>query len=96
MENQRYDNNHHHHHYHNNTNINSESFINIPLLIMVLIYFFCMFLSILLMFVILYLCKNYKKICNNTPCLRNKRKKGIVIELGNLSHKITYEIENKK
>lgn len=91
MENKRYDN-HYHHHYHNNTNINSESFINIPLLLMVLIYFSCIFLSILLMFLILYLCKNY----NDTPCLRKKRKKGIIIELGNLSHKITYEIENQK
>jgi hypothetical protein len=94
MENQRYEHNYHDHN-HNYTIINSESFINLPLLITILISFSCIFLFILLMFFIIYFCKNYSKICSkickNSPCKRKERKKGIEIELGSLSHEIIYQ-----
>lgn len=94
MENQIYEHNYNDRN-HNYTIINSESFINLPLLITILVSFSCIFLLLLLMFFIIYFYKNYSKICSkickNSPCKRKERKKGIEIELGSLSHEIIYQ-----
>jgi hypothetical protein len=92
MENQDY-HYHSHHRNHNNTKLDVGINVNIPLLVTILITFVIFILFLLLFFLILYTIKNYSKIyiCSNSPCKRNKRKKGIEIELGNLSHKIIYD-----
>ena len=90
MENQDY---HHYHHNHNNTKLDVGINVNIPLLITILITFVTFILFMFLLFLLLYTIKNYSKICicSNSPCQRKKRKKGIEIELGSLSHKIIYD-----
>ena len=92
MENQDYQYQSHHHN-HNNTKLDMNFNVNIPFLITILIIFVTFIFFLFVLFLLSYTIKNYSKIyiCSNSPCKRNKRKKGIEIELGNLSHKIIYD-----
>jgi hypothetical protein len=86
MENQSYQ-------YYNNTGHKIYFSISIPLLITILLTFISFILFLFLFFLLLNSIKNFtcKYVCLNTPCKRKKRKKGIQIKMGSLSHKIVIE-----